>query len=133
MDTSTLSAPPVAGVKVAWVNENDVSMSDIVPHDLLAGRGAVTAASDTVRVFGPHPTNGAYGEIAQVPPIVPGWDPGGIQVLDMRFGTAFTSAVAAPWASGTGVVPDQVVVQKVSDILGGTDTVLVAAKAWLAQ
>jgi hypothetical protein len=57
----------------------------------------------------------------------------GIQVLDTRFGSSFATAGAAPWASGTGVSPDQVVLQKVSDILAGTDTVLTAARAWLNQ
>ena len=125
IDESMLSAPPAGTAKIAWVNGDDVSMNDIVPHDI------VGAAN--VRTFGPHPTTGAYGEIAYLPPIVAGWDTGSIQVLDMRFGTSFDTAVASAWESGTGVPPDQVVLQKVSDILGGTDTVLTAAKTWLAQ
>ncbi len=125
MDEATLSAPAAGAAKIAWINGSDVSMNDIVPRDILG--------APNVRIFGPHPTSGAYGEISDVPPIVGGWYPGSIQTLDMRFGSSFATAVVAPWASGTGVPPDQVVLQNVSDILAGTDTVLAAAMAWLAQ
>jgi hypothetical protein len=125
LDAPTLSTPPAAGVKIAWVNGIDVSMNDMVPRDLL---GAAN-----IRIFGPHPTTGAYGQISLIPSMVAGWSPGSIQVLDTRFGSSFATAVAAPWASGTGVAPDEVVLQKVSDILAGTDTVLTAARAWLNQ
>ena len=125
IDEPTLSSTPATGVKIAWVDATDLSMNDIVPRDLLG--------APNVRIFGPHPTSGAYGTISQVPAMVAGWSPGSIQTLDMRFGSSFTTAVAAPWASGTGVPPDQVVLQKISDILGGTDTVLTAATTWLAQ
>ena len=119
------AAPAGAASRIAWVNGNDVSMNDIVPR-LLQGRTAF-------RVFGPHPSHGAYGEIAFVPPIEPSWSRGSLQVLDMRFGATPAAARAGTWESGKGVVPDQVVAQKVSDILMGQDTLLVAAKAWLAQ
>jgi hypothetical protein len=125
IDEPELSSAPATGVKIAWVNGADVSMNDIVPRDL---QGALN-----VRVFGPHPTTGAYGVISQIPPMVAGWLPGSIQTLDMRFGSSFSTATNAPWASGTGVAPDQVVLQKVSDILAGTDTVLAAVGTWLAQ
>jgi hypothetical protein len=124
-DGSTLASPPAAAVKIAWVNGNDISMNDITPRDLLG--------APNVRVFGGVPTWGAYGEVSQVPPIGPGWAPGSIAVLDIRFGSNFATAIAAPWGSGTGVPPDQVVLQKVSDILAGTDTVLTTARAWLSQ
>jgi len=124
-DAPTLTNPPAAGVKIAWLNGNDVSMNDFTPREV---QGATN-----VRVFGPHPTSGAYGEISDIPPIVGAWSDGSTQVLDSRFGSSFATAIAAPWASGTGVIPDQVVTQNVSDILAGTDTVLVAAKAWLAE
>jgi hypothetical protein len=111
--------------KIAWLNGNDVSMNDTVPR-LLQGRA-------DFRVFGPHPTQGAYGEISKVPAILSTWGNGSIQVLDTRFGTSPADARAQRWESGHGVVPDEVVVQKMSDILNGQDTALVAAKAWLAQ
>jgi hypothetical protein len=125
IDEPTLSSAPATGVKVAWINAADVSMNDIVPRDLLG--------APNVRIFGPHPTMGAYGIISQIPPVGPGWLPGSVQTLDMRFGSSFTTAVAAPWQSGTGVPPDQIVLQKISDILASTDTVLTAARTWLAQ
>ncbi len=111
--------------KIAWVNGDDVSMNDIVPR-LVQGRSAF-------RVFGPHPSHGAYGEISAVPPIEPSWSRGSLQVLDMRFGATLAAAEAGTWQSGQGVVPDQLVMQKVSDILTNQDTVLAAAQTWLGQ
>ncbi len=117
--------PPGEAAKIAWINGNDVSMNDIVPR-LMQGRA-------NFRVFGPHPTHGSYGEIAKVPRIGMSWTEGSIQVLDMRFGTSPADARTQRWESGHGVVPDVVVLQKVSDILLEQDTVLSAAKAWLLQ
>jgi hypothetical protein len=111
--------------KIAWVNGNDVSMNDIVPR-LMQGRA-------NFRVFGPHPSHGSYGEFSSTVPVSPGWGAGGIQVLDMRFGVSPDDARTQRWESGHGVVPDEVVAQKVSDILNDQDTVLLAAKAWLLQ
>jgi hypothetical protein len=124
-DESTLASPPAGGLQIAWVNGNDLSMNDITPEKL---KGA-----PNVRIFGPHPTTGALGEITDLPPIEGPWLSGSLQTLDMRFGASFTAAVASPWASGTGVAPDQIVTQKVSDLLAGQDTVLEAAKTWLGQ
>ena len=124
MDTSNQSSPAGGAVKIAWINGNDLSMNDIVPQKL--------SGATEVQIFGPHATTGAYGEISELPPIVGSWGPGSIQVLDMRFGASFGAAVEEGWASGVGVAPDQVVTQKVSDMLAGTDTVLAAAQAWLA-
>jgi hypothetical protein len=118
------AAPAGAAAKVAWLNADDVSMNDIVPR-LMAGRIGF-------HVFGPHPSQGAYGEVSKVPPILPSWRPGSVQVLDMRFGATPAAARASPWESGRGVAPDTVVVQKVSDLLADRDTVLLAAKEWLA-
>lgn len=119
------AAPPGLDARVAWVNGNDVSMNDIVPR-LLGGRRGF-------RVFGPHPSHGAYGAVSKVPPILSSWGARTLQTFDSRFGPTPALARAAPWASGKGVVPDEVVVQKVSDILRDRDTVLDAAKAWLTQ
>ena len=124
-DSSTLASPPAGAVKVAWVNGNDLSMNDITPWKL---KGAAN-----VQIFGPHPTTGAVGEVSDLPPIVGSYKMGSLQTLDIRFGQDFATAVASPWATGTGVPPDQVVTQKVSDLLTGHDTVLEAARAWLLQ
>jgi hypothetical protein len=112
-----------AAVKVAWVNGNDLSMNDIAPHDLLG--------MPNFRIFGPHPTNGGYGARSDLPPLVAGWSSGSLPAQDSRFGSSFDTAIAAPWASGTGVPPDEVVLQTISDALAGRDTVLAAARAWL--
>lgn len=119
------ASPDGEAVKIAWVDGNDVSMNDIVPR-LLSGRTGF-------RVFAPHPSHGAYGEVSYLPPIEPSWGRGSVQVLDMRFGPTLAAARAATWESGKGVAPDTVVVQKVSDILAGKDTVLEVAKAWVSQ
>jgi hypothetical protein len=119
------AAPAGEAARVAWLIGNDVSMNDIVPR-LMAGRAGF-------HVFGPHPTQGAYGEVSKVPPILTSWRVGAVQVLDMRFGATPATARAAPWESGKGVAPDTVVVQKVSDILRDEDTVLAAARAWVSQ
>ena len=119
------AAPAGEGSKIAWVNGDDASMNDIVPR-LLAGRSGF-------RVFGPHPTQGAYGEVSYVPPIEPSWSRGSIQVLDMRFGATPAAARAGAWESGVGVAPDEVVVQTVSDILMDQDTALNAARVWVDQ
>jgi hypothetical protein len=119
------ASPAGEGARVAWLNGDDVSMNDIVPR-LMAGR-------TNFRVFGPHPSHGAYGEISKLPPILSSWRAGSLQVLDMRFGPTPSAARAAAWESGRGVAPDEVVRQKVSDILVGRDTILEAARAWVAR
>jgi hypothetical protein len=124
-DASTLASPPGGTQKIAWLNANDLSMSDITPGKL--------KGDPLVQMFGPHPTTGAFGDITFLPPIVASWGAGSIQATDVRYGSSFTTAASASWASGHGVAPDVVVTQKVSDLLAGKDTVLEAAKAWLAQ
>ncbi len=116
--------PPGMASKVAWVNSVDVSANDFMPK-LLQGRSKL-------RVFGPHPTSGAFGAVISVPAPLPGFREGSIQIQDSRFATDYTSAQTARWESGHGVEPDQIVVQKQSDILKGEDTLINVARAWLA-
>jgi hypothetical protein len=123
IDTSTLASPPFGNVKIAWVDSNDLSMNDITPKKV---QGA-----PNVRIFGPHDTTGAFGEISYMPPILGSWFVTSTQVLDIRYGSSLPDAMDASWASGTGVTPDQVVTQKLSDLLNGQDTLLLAARAWL--
>ncbi len=115
--------PPGAGRKLAWLNGVDVSMNDIVPRWL--------SGDAEVRIFGPHASTGAYGEISRLGSVNGIWSTGSIQVLDTRFGSTISDALEAPWATGAGVTPDVVVIQRVSDLLSGHDTALEAAKAWL--
>jgi hypothetical protein len=123
--SATLVNPPGMAAKIAWVNGDDVSMNDIVPR-MLKGRA-------NFRIFGPHASHGAYGEISRLPPVTSAWTAGSMQVLDTRFGATFADAHAAAWESGVGVAPDQVVVQKLSDLLNDKDTLLSAAQTWLLQ
>ncbi len=119
------SVPRPSDARIAWLVSYDVSMNDIVPR-LLQGRAGF-------RVFGPHPTAGAFGEVSRVPPLLTSWTSGRIQVLDARFSTSASGAAAARWESGHGVVPDEVVTQRLSDVLAGRDTMLTAARAWLTR
>lgn len=114
---------PGASAKIAWLNGDDVSMSDVVPK-MLQGR-------ENFKIFGPHPTSGAFGEIAHWSALPPGWDEGSLQILDTRFGATAQAARTGEWASGAGVEPDVLVTQKISDLLAGKDTALEAARAWL--
>lgn len=116
--------PPGAGSRIAWVNTRDVSANDYMPR-LLQGRSSF-------RIFGPHPTAGAFGAIVPLPPVSAGWMGGSLQIQDSRFGTSLDALKDARWESGHGVPPDEVVVQKLSDALLGTDTLLAAAMAWLS-
>lgn len=120
----TVSADPPGGAsKIAWLNSVDVSANDFMPK-LLKGRSKV-------RIFGPHPTSGAFGAIISLPGMVSGFQGGSIQIQDSRFGTTADTLLAADWESGHGVPPDEVVAQKLSDTINGVDTILTVAKAWV--
>ena len=124
MWTVTPTAPG-ASARIAWLNADDVSMSDIVPKSL-QGR-------DNLMIFGPHPSSGAFGEIAEWVVLPTTWQSGSLQILDTRFGKTQEEARNAPWSSGQGVAPDVVVLQKLSDLLNKKDTALETARAWLLQ
>lgn len=116
--------PPGAATKIAWLNTRDVSANDFMPK-LLAGRS-------NFHIFAPHPTSGAFGAVSSLPGVAPGWSGGSLQIQDARFATDVASASSARWESGHGVPPDTVVVQKLSDALAGTDTLVKVATEWLA-
>lgn len=120
---ASVADPPGAATKIAWLNTRDVSANDFMPR-LLQGRPGF-------RVFGPHVTSGAFGAVVSLPPVSSGWSGGSIQIQDSRFAPDTNAIKAARWESGFGVAPDEVVVQKLSDTLSGTDTILAAAAAWL--
>jgi hypothetical protein len=123
IDQSTLPSPPFGGVKIAWLNSNDMSMNDITPGKIVG--------LPSFQIFAPHPSSGAFGEESNLPPVLGPWLTGSTQVLDFRYGSTLSAAMSASWSSGVGVQPDQVVTQKLSDLLAGQDTVLLAAEAWL--
>jgi hypothetical protein len=120
------AAPVAAGSKVAWLNTDDFSNNDMVPR-LLKGRA-------NFRIFAPFPTYGALGSDVEIPPLMPNWTSGTIAASDGRYGATIATAEASPaWESGTGVDPDVVVTQTLSDVLASKDTIVAAARSWLAQ
>lgn len=122
---TTQAAPAAGASRVAWVNSIDVSANDFMPR-LLKGRS-------NIRIFAPHPTSGAFGAVSSLPSFVPGVNGASIQIQDARFADSLDAIDDARWESGHGVVPDVTVVQKLSDTLRGTDTLLVAATDWLVS
>ncbi|MBK7396577.1 MAG: hypothetical protein IPJ34_09835 [Myxococcales bacterium] len=122
---ANVAAPAGAGSRIAWLNSIDVSANDYMPK-LLQGR-------TKFRIFAPHPTSGAFGAITSFSSIMPGLSGSSLQFQDSRFGAKFEDLPGLPWESGKGVAPDQVVAQKQSDALDGKDTMLTAARAWLAE
>jgi hypothetical protein len=120
---SELEAPSGSKSKIAWLNTLDVSANDYMPR-LLKGRTAL-------KIFGPHPTAGAFGAVTSFSSFMPGFSGGSIQYQDSRFAAKYDDFAAARWESGHGVEPDIVATQKVSDALAGKDTMLETARAWL--
>jgi hypothetical protein len=120
---STASSPPGGATKIAWLNTNDVSANDYMPR-LLKGRS-------NLKIFAPHPTAGAFGNIIELPPVGSNVIGGSIQIADSRFAVDVASAQSARWESGHGVVPDVVVAEKLSDAILGVDTIVTTALTWL--
>lgn len=116
---------PGGASRIAWVNTYDVSANDFMPK-LLKGR-------TNIRIFGPHPTSGAFGAIMSLPALWTGYSGGSLQYQDTRFAPSTADLSTARWESGHGVEPDAVVAEKLSDALNGIDTLLVTATAWLAE
>ncbi len=111
--------------KMAWLNGASVSANDFVPF-VLKGR-------PNTRIFSAVQTAGAFGGISYVGSVVPGRTMDSIQYEDARVGADLQSARVGSTVSGHGVVPDVVVTQRLSDLLQGKDTTILAAQAWLAQ
>jgi hypothetical protein len=111
--------------KMAWLNGASVSANDIVPF-VLEGRA-------NTRIFSAVQTAGAFGGISFVGSVVPGRTMDSIQYEDGRAGADVASARVGSTVSGRGVAADVVVTQKLSDLLQGKDTAILAAQAWLAQ
>lgn len=122
---TTEASPPGGASRIAWMNTYDVSANDFMPR-LLKGRTGI-------KIFGPTPTSGAFGAIAELPGLATGWTGGSLQVQDTRFSTTLAGAADARWESGHGVVPDVVVVEKQSHAIDGVDTMVQVATQWLAS
>ncbi|MEO7095528.1 MAG: hypothetical protein ABI175_19890 [Polyangiales bacterium] len=122
---TSVEVAPSGKTKIAWLNTADVSANDFMPR-LLQGRS-------NFRIFGPTATSGAFGAITNLPALAPGWSGGTLQIHDSRFAATFDDFAAARWESSHGVPPDEYVAQKLSDIFDDRDTMLEAARAWLAK
>jgi hypothetical protein len=122
---STVKAFTPAGLnaKVAWLHTANVSANDYM--------AALVQGRTNQRIFGPGPTSGAYGFILTLPAMLLGWRGGSIQMSDSIWGTSHADIATQQFRSGTGVPPDQVTAQKMSDAINNVDTMLAAAKAWL--
>lgn len=109
------SKSPVVGVPVALLITRDVSQSDYFPHQL---KGSANA-----RIFGPHPTNGAFSSL------------NGMSYwfgLSYQFGSGDTIDIRTGAAlCGSGAKPDEIVFPKQSDLVVGKDTVYEAAATWV--
>jgi hypothetical protein len=86
-----------------------------------------------VRIFAPNRTLGMFGGLGVMGSFLEGWSGGSVQQTDTREGTTNQERVNGAWHSGEGVAPDEVVVQKQSDLLAGKDTMLDRARAWLME
>lgn len=110
------SSTPRADIPVALLLTWDVSASDILPFEM--------QGVPNVRLFGPGPTMGAFGTFYQYSY----W--GG---LLWSIGAEDSISPAGVTLSGHGVVPDEIVVPRQSDLLKGHDTVHDAALAWIRK
>ncbi len=100
---------------VALLIHRDGSASDFMPY-------AFKNVSPKVRVFGPTATAGAFSTYHNFSY----W--GGI---GLQFGSGDSIGADGKPLIGHGVVPDEIVVPKQSDLLAGKDTIHEAALAWL--
>lgn len=122
---SYVSAPGAPPRKIAWLTVLDGSASDMST--------ALAKGAPGVRIFGPNRTIGLFGGLNVMGAFLEGWNGGAVQMGDTRQGATNAERVAGAWRSGRGVEPDEVVVQKQSDLVAGRDTMLVRAHEWLAS
>jgi hypothetical protein len=98
---------------VALILHRDGSASDYFPF---AMKGA-----PHVRIFGPHPTAGAFSTYIQ-------FSGSGV---GFQLGSGDTLAPTGETMIGHGAVPDVILLPKQSDLLAGKDTLFEAALAWV--
>lgn len=103
-------------IPVALITHRDVSASDFMPYGM---KGA-----PNVRIFGPHGTAGAFSTFINFEYY------GG---LDFQLASGDTIAWDGSALIGAGVVPDEIVLPKQSDLLAGRDTLHEAALAWVRE
>jgi hypothetical protein len=121
------TARPVATTaKVAVLTGADVSGNDFITRIM------TYRTSGPTRIFGGARTYGAFGVVWRRPGFLGEVAGGSFQVHDSVFLTAIADTNLT-FTTGRGVEPDQVVLQSQKDAVLGVDTVLEAAKAWVAQ
>lgn len=103
-----------ADLPVALVLHRDGSASDYLPYGM---KGA-----PNVRLFAPGPTAGAFSTFVQF-----GYWGG----LSFQIASGDTITAEGDALLGHGVVPDEIVLQKQSDLVRGKDTLHEAALAWV--
>jgi len=106
-----------------------LSARSVSGHDFYAKY--MTFRDAETRFFGYSPTNGAFGEFRQFPPLPGEIQPPNYQYHDSRFFADESDFSQSSFTSGRGVGPDEVVYQKQSDALVEVDTAVEAAKQWL--
>jgi hypothetical protein len=116
-------SPGGLGARVVWLQAADVSANDYL--------AALVQGRDNQRVFAPGPTSGSYGTISSIAAPLLGWHGGSIQMTDSVWASSPSAMKSQPFRSGTGVAPDEIIAQKMSDAMNGVDTMLAAAQAWL--
>jgi hypothetical protein len=116
-------APGAMPAKVAWLTVLDGSASDM---STFFAKGATN-----VRIFAPNRTMGLFGGLGVMGGFLPGWSGGSVQFGDVREGRTNQERLRGWWHSGRGIDPDQVIVQRQSDLIANRDTMLEAARAWL--
>jgi hypothetical protein len=110
--------------RVALLNGASVSVNDYVAK--------VLKVRPNTRLFSAGPTAGAFGAVTGFGSLIPGLTLGSFQFEDTRFGASLREAMQGPLISGTGVEPDEIVFEKMTDLLQNKDTAVLAAQAWLA-
>ena len=114
-----------SGARVVFLNTANVSANDFLAR-LVKGRS-------NQKIMAPNPTSGAYGSIAGTPPMAIGWGGGSMQMQDTLFAPSFAAlSSTTKFESGSGVQPDMVVAETMSDAIRDRDTMVEAAHAWLA-
>jgi hypothetical protein len=91
----------------------------------------MSVRSSSTRIFGMGPTYGGYGAFTGISTLDLGFLGGSLQRHDAFFAPGDALPTVFAFESGSGVWPDEVVLQKQSDAMAGVDTVVTAAKAWL--
>ena len=120
------ASPRARTAKVAVLNGADVSGNDFITRIL------TFRTTGQTRIFGGTRTYGAFGVVWRRPAFLGEVAGGSFQVHDAVF-LRSTSDTNLDFTTGRGVAPDEVVLQSQRDAVLGVDTVLEAAKAWVAQ